>query len=92
MPVVLFHHPGIGVAELLVDEHEGNPPVDQGRGIGMPEFVEGEGFKPGRAGACVNLLKGWMLLGISLTGRTTSLEPAHNDASVGNARKAWSTS
>jgi hypothetical protein len=41
MPVVLFHHAGIGVAELLRDEHEGNPPVDQSRGIGMPEFMEG---------------------------------------------------
>jgi len=48
MPVVLFHHAGIGVPELLGDKHEGNPPVDQRRGIGMPEFMEGEGFQSGR--------------------------------------------
>jgi len=38
---VLFHHAGIGVPELLGDEYEGNSPVDQRRGIGMPEFMEG---------------------------------------------------
>ena len=38
--VVLLHLPGVGMAQLLRNEDQRNPSVDQHRGVGVAQFVE----------------------------------------------------
>ena len=44
MAVVLLHHSGIRVAELLRYEHKGHAPIDQIGGVRVPKLMKSQGF------------------------------------------------